>query len=362
MRIDGRHWAAGLSAAVLVHIGVGGAILWQPPRSGAESAGVAGVEVSLGPSGAAPGSEARPVEEFDEVSQAAAAEASQASPDEVEVIDEVSQVDTPEDVETAHDTPPAEAVAVPPDTAVSEPVRPPEVDTAAPAETAIEDVPLEPAEAVEPETVEEEVEAVEAVPLIEETPAQKPEPSDTVAARAVEAPPLPTVKPPPEPQPQETEPDETEQVDEFAEEATAEAALDVALEDEPTTRDARSGTNGQGGSESGSNAGDADSTNGGGAPGVTNEYIAVLQAWLERHKRYPRHAQLRRQEGTALLYFVMDREGRVLDYRLEESSGHEILDGEVAAMIERAQPLPEMPEDVDRDRLELVVPVHFSLR
>jgi len=92
-------------------------------------------------------------------------------------------------------------------------------------------------------------------------------------------------------------------------------------------------------------------------PGATADYLAMLQAWLEKHKEYPRRAQRRRQEGTALLYFVMDREGRVIEYHLQQSSGHDLLDREVAAMIERAQ-----PEEMDRARLELVVPVQFFLR
>jgi len=87
-----------------------------------------------------------------------------------------------------------------------------------------------------------------------------------------------------------------------------------------------------------------------------------LKAWLERHKRYPRGAQMRRQEGTALLHFVMDREGRILEYRLQESSGHATLDREVEAMLKRAEPLPTFPEEMQASQLELVVPVTFYLR
>lgn len=87
-----------------------------------------------------------------------------------------------------------------------------------------------------------------------------------------------------------------------------------------------------------------------------------LQPWLERHKEYPRHARLRRQEGRVLLYFRIDRAGRVLDYRIEQSSGYSLLDGEVRRMIERAQPLPAMPASMDQSSLELVVPVQFFLR
>lgn len=64
----------------------------------------------------------------------------------------------------------------------------------------------------------------------------------------------------------------------------------------------------------------------------------------------------------ALLYFVMDRNGRVLEHRLQQSSGHDLLDREVVKMIQRAEPLPTMPDDMHQARLELVVPVQFFLR
>ena len=83
---------------------------------------------------------------------------------------------------------------------------------------------------------------------------------------------------------------------------------------------------------------------------------------LDQNKRYPQASQRRRQQGTALLRFTMDAEGSVLSFRLEKSSGHEPLDEEVLAMIKRAEPLPKIPADIGRDRLELVVPVQFALR
>jgi protein TonB len=58
----------------------------------------------------------------------------------------------------------------------------------------------------------------------------------------------------------------------------------------------------------------------------------------------------------------MDREGQVLSFELTSSSGHDTLDGEVREMIKRAQPLPALPEEMNRDRIELEVPVRFALR
>lgn len=88
---------------------------------------------------------------------------------------------------------------------------------------------------------------------------------------------------------------------------------------------------------------------------------AQLAAWLSRHKRYPRAAQEQRQQGRAYLRFSLDRNGRVLAFQLDRSSGFPLLDEEVGALIQRAQPLPPPPADVPGERFDLVVPVEFSL-
>ncbi|PWC39872.1 energy transducer TonB [Azospirillum sp. TSO35-2] len=83
---------------------------------------------------------------------------------------------------------------------------------------------------------------------------------------------------------------------------------------------------------------------------------------LERHKRYPRAAQARRQEGVAQVRFTIDRDGRVLSVQLDRSSGHDVLDEETVEMVRRASPLPAPPEEMAQDRIELVVPVQFFLK
>jgi periplasmic protein TonB len=142
-------------------------------------------------------------------------------------------------------------------------------------------------------------------------------------------------------------------------------AAETAADPEPQSTEASTpsvaGAGGKAGSGETTDAGNGDNAAGGGTPGASPDYMARLRAWLEKHKRYPRSARLRRQEGTAMLSFVIDREGRVMEYSIRESSGHRILDEEVAAMIERAQPLPGFPDDLQRSRLELVVPVQFFL-
>jgi len=109
-------------------------------------------------------------------------------------------------------------------------------------------------------------------------------------------------------------------------------------------------------------AASGDNMTGGGLPGDTQDYTATLLAWLEQHKEYPRTARNRRQQGTVMLYFVLDRQGRVSASRIEQSSGYQTLDAEALKMLQRAQPLPAIPDAMPNETLELIVPVQFFLR
>lgn len=83
---------------------------------------------------------------------------------------------------------------------------------------------------------------------------------------------------------------------------------------------------------------------------------------LNKVKRYPREAVMRRQQGVPYIRFVMDREGKVLSSRIERSSGFRPLDDEAVSLPKRAQPLPKPPAEVKGDNIELVVPVEFFMR
>jgi protein TonB len=143
-----------------------------------------------------------------------------------------------------------------------------------------------------------------------------------------------------------------------------EPALETART-EATGDDASSapaGTQGRAGVSDGDEAGDGNASASGGTPGTTVDYGARLLAWLERHKQYPPRARDRRQEGAVMLYLAIARDGAVLAYRIREGSGHAALDHATLEMVERASPLPPFPDGIDRDRLELIVPVRYAIR
>ena len=91
------------------------------------------------------------------------------------------------------------------------------------------------------------------------------------------------------------------------------------------------------------------------------EYLARLRDWLSQHLRYPSVARERHQTGTAVLRIAVDRNGSVQELELRASTGHALLDREALEVIERARPLPALPEYLGRDRLEVLLNIEFVL-
>jgi protein TonB len=100
----------------------------------------------------------------------------------------------------------------------------------------------------------------------------------------------------------------------------------------------------------------------GAAPRVEPSWQTALVRHLQQYKRYPSDAQSRGEDGVVLLSFTVDRTGHVLARQIVHSSGHRELDNEVMSMVERAQPLPAFPPSMPQAKLDLTVPIRFSLR
>jgi protein TonB len=88
-------------------------------------------------------------------------------------------------------------------------------------------------------------------------------------------------------------------------------------------------------------------------------YLALVNGLLEAYKRYPRRALERGDQGVVVLWFVIDRNGQVINYRIEQSSGSTILDGEVVRLIKRVNKFPMFTEN--RDFVEITMPIRFVI-
>lgn len=92
-----------------------------------------------------------------------------------------------------------------------------------------------------------------------------------------------------------------------------------------------------------------------------SDYPSQLLARLNQYKSYPPALRKKRQQGTVVLTFSIDRNGAVLASHIQKSSGYPLLDRVALDLLLKASPLPAIPDSTAHERLYLVLPVKFSL-
>lgn len=244
------------------------------------------------------------------------------------------------------------------------------------AKTVETPLPLEPAEPPIPaapilDSVEPRTAAVDRTPPTQAEARTKP---DAVRAQPKPAPPA---KPKPKPKPKQQDrqpparlkpPATTAHRDANAPGGAAQGQTSSAAPPGaaiPSTQGGRAGREGMKGSGRGAGHGEGGTGRGpgsGGGSAGAGHYYGQLASWLNRHKRYPARARHQSEQGTVKIQFTIDRNGRLLSHRIVSSSGHGLLDQEAEAMLERASPMPAIPAALNRSRLTVTLPIHFSLR
>jgi protein TonB len=86
-------------------------------------------------------------------------------------------------------------------------------------------------------------------------------------------------------------------------------------------------------------------------PNVDGEYIARIRSYLNSIKRYPsgREASQLRPEGTVKIWFVLRRDGSLVDCGIEQSSNSTLLDEAARKTVSRAS-FPGFPEQFTADQ------------
>lgn len=90
-------------------------------------------------------------------------------------------------------------------------------------------------------------------------------------------------------------------------------------------------------------------------------YLFELKKLLERKKIYPSMAKSMGQEGTVLVKFTLDRDGKVKSLEFEKES-HRLLNDATARLIRSIEGLKPFPPEIAKSTWTLSVPVEYSLR
>lgn len=92
-----------------------------------------------------------------------------------------------------------------------------------------------------------------------------------------------------------------------------------------------------------------------------NSYGNLLGRTIAKYKSYPKIAERRGWQGTALLDLKIDSNGNVLSAVVRESSGYDALDNRALEMVEKASPFPAPPKVLQGRTFNISVPVAFKL-
>lgn len=85
-----------------------------------------------------------------------------------------------------------------------------------------------------------------------------------------------------------------------------------------------------------------------------SEYVARLREHLLRFMHFPG------AEGVATLRFFIDRSGHVVRAEIATSSGSDAVDREALALLQRADPLPPIPDELRMQTFGALLPVAYQ--
>ncbi len=95
---------------------------------------------------------------------------------------------------------------------------------------------------------------------------------------------------------------------------------------------------------------------------IWGEYTNSIQLNIAKAKTYPSAARDGNQQGKAFVSFKLSKDGRVMNFSIENSSGHNILDQAAIQAIKDGAPYPPIPDELDKQYALLKIPISFILR
>lgn len=94
---------------------------------------------------------------------------------------------------------------------------------------------------------------------------------------------------------------------------------------------------------------------------LEDAYRAALRQAIEANKFYPKRASRMRREGSVIVDFSVDRDGRIRDVRVHRSSGTQMLDQAAVEAVRRLGRFRPIPEEIPRDLWSLQIPMDYKL-
>ena len=94
---------------------------------------------------------------------------------------------------------------------------------------------------------------------------------------------------------------------------------------------------------------------------VLREFLNGIKKMIESKKKYPPAARNAGIEGRSGIQMIVSKDGQLVDLKIYESSGSEILDNAALESVRDALPFPPIPEEVNREKIEIKFHLVFKI-
>ena len=103
--------------------------------------------------------------------------------------------------------------------------------------------------------------------------------------------------------------------------------------------------------------------NGGASAGCLDAvWMRAVSEKVRQYFYYPESALAVRTTGVAMVHFGVRRNGQIDRLEIRKSSGDAALDKAAIDILQKAQPLPPIPERMHTDRVDGELPINFGVR
>lgn len=96
---------------------------------------------------------------------------------------------------------------------------------------------------------------------------------------------------------------------------------------------------------------------------LLSRYEQMISGAIHRYRVYPAEARRTNLQGDGVVRVRINRKGKILYYAIEHSTGSDLLDQAMLAMVRQANPVPPVPIGYPAGTLvEFLIPVSFALQ
>ncbi len=92
------------------------------------------------------------------------------------------------------------------------------------------------------------------------------------------------------------------------------------------------------------------------------DYAKMIKEKIQENWIYPAEAKKKGIEGRTLIFFSLDRDGRLMGIRIKSSSGNKLLDDEAKRAIHSSAPFPPFPGQLMFTKLNIVAEFDYVLK